>query len=179
MNIFSNLIKFNFSEFIAFLLPGFFTLFSLRYVSGYFDELFKLIVSKDQTVGVPFLVILFSLIAGIIISILRGFVLDWIHHSTKVTKPTISYMNLDKDKLTVFKEMVESKYRFYQFNGNMFISFVILLISRYIIFGESIFYNAAIFFTILIISVILFINSRKLLKDIYEIIEAILNSTDK
>ncbi len=174
MNIFSS---FNFSLVIAYLLPGFFTVFSLRYISKYFNNLFILATAKDATLGASFLLILFSLVAGIILSAFRNTIIDPIYHKTKIPRPNIDYNKLDQTKLPVFKEAIDNTYRFYQFHANMFISFVVLIISRYVLFGQSIL-DGGIFFAILFVTGILFLNSRKSLRETYDVMSRIVGVVD-
>lgn len=76
----------DFSNLIAFLLPGFVGFYSLTYFSSRAAELFSAGISEDGNAGIWIAVTLFSLTAGVIVSAVRVLFLDALQFRTGVSK---------------------------------------------------------------------------------------------
>jgi hypothetical protein len=121
----------DFSTVIAFLLPGFVTFYSMTYLSPRASEIIAASISKDASAGALLLLVLFSLVAGVVVSAFRGLVLDSLQFKTGVDKPTLDYSKLTSEHtLNAFKEAIANTYRFSQFYGNMLVAMVLLLAGK-------------------------------------------------
>ena len=127
----------DFSHVIAFLLPGFVALFSLNYVSPMVARIVEGSLSGESDLGVVFVLILFSLAAGIVVSAARSLILDKLQFCTGIEKPSLDYAKLtDKETRAAFDESIANTYRFAQFYGNLFIAMSMLTITT-VSFGSS------------------------------------------
>lgn len=121
----------NFSHLIAYLLPGLVAFYALGYFSPRAASMMDATLSKDAGVGVCFMVLLFSLCAGIIVSAFRALTIDEIQKSISFEKINLDYSKLnDERKLEAFKEVLANTYRFAQFSGNMLVSILLILASK-------------------------------------------------
>ena len=122
----------DFSNVIAFLLPGFVAFYSLGYISPRVSQILEASLRGDAGAGVILILILFSLTAGIVVGAARSLVLDWLQFKTGVSKPALDYSKLaEENTLAAFNEAIANTYRFAQFHGNMFISMLMLAASKF------------------------------------------------
>ena len=170
----------NFSTFIAYLLPGFVAFYSFSYISNTTKMIFDALLTKDSQLGAGFLILVASSIAGVIVSAVRGLILDSIQEKTGVSKPSFKYSSItDPSVHEAFKDAISNTYRFAQSYGNMSMSFAIFLLFKYAIARHSINAQLSIFFIICTIVIILFICYRSYLRTTYEAIDEILKKSEK
>jgi len=165
----------DFSNVIAFLLPGFVAFYSLIYISPRASEIIEVSFSKESNMGILFVLVLFSLAAGLILSAFRSLILDWIQFKTGVDSPDLDHSKLkNKDTLTAYNEAINNTYRFSQFSGNMLIALILLLAGKLFTYSGS--SNQYLVYFILVITIIvLFLSHRYALKDTYVTLAKILS----
>ena len=108
----------NFGLIIAYLLPGFVTLWGVSYFS---PMVAAWIVASHQdapTVAGFMYVTLASLAAGVTVSAVRWAIIDHLHHATGIVPPAWKFANLE-GKLQGYLTLIENHYRYYQFYANM------------------------------------------------------------
>ena len=89
----------DFSNVIAFLIPGFVSFYALKYFSPPISEIIEKSLSDNSNAGVLLVLLLFSLGIGIIVSAFRSLTLDKIF----ITFPSLDYSKLaDEKNLVVF-----------------------------------------------------------------------------
>jgi hypothetical protein len=157
-----------FYDLIAFVLPGFASLFSIRYFSNYINQLIIQITSSEPKINHVIILLIVSLICGLIISAIRNLILDKIQFWTGVKEQTTDYSKLKSEGTQkLFDAAVNNIYRFCQFYGNIFITiFAHLLIYIFNHWKHNDLKSYTVTGIIIIIEVILFINHRSLLKEI-------------
>ena len=160
--------SFKFNELVAFILPGFTSLFSIRYFSYYINQLIIQITSNEPKISHIIVLFMVSLIFGLIIGAIRTLILDKIQFLTGIEKAKINYSKLtSEDNRKFFDAAINNVYRFCQFYGNMFITiFAYLIIYIFKHWKQNDFKSITVTGIILIIEVILFINHRLYLKEI-------------
>jgi hypothetical protein len=166
----------DFGLFMAYILPGFVAVFALTYISPWARQVFNLVLSKDSSVGATFIIFLAALAIGIIVSALRGLVLDAIQFKSGVSRlPQINLGKIrDPNVLSAFKEAINNVYRFSQFYGNMAVALTMLLAFKFIIAGDSIASSWAVFTCLVITIVALVVSHRRQLKETYVAMSKIL-----
>jgi hypothetical protein len=113
----SELSEKNFSLLIAYVLPGFVTLWGISLFSPTVDSWIATSQHGAPTVARFLYVTLASLAAGLTVSSIRWILIDSLHHATGVKPPRWEFANLD-DRLQGFLALVENHYRYYQFYAN-------------------------------------------------------------
>jgi|GEM_PF-5490614 len=153
--------RLDFSNFFAFLLPGFVAFYSLVPVSSRASELVAAIVSNDASAGVMLVVVLFSLAAGVVIGAFRSQVLDEIQFQTGVNRPGHENPKRSNEPaLPAFDEANADTCRVTQFYGNMLIATFMLLAGTVYAGGDL--QNKWLAYLILILTVsVLFLAHRK------------------
>ena len=106
----------NFGLIIAYLLPGFVSLWGVSYFSPTVESW----INVPQQPGSPSVagfmyVTLASLAAGVSVSAVRWAIIDHLHHATGVVPPVWKFANLE-GKLQGYLTLVENHYRYYQFS---------------------------------------------------------------
>jgi len=107
----------NFGLLIAYVLPGFVTLWGISLFSTTVDSWITNSQHGAPTVAGFLYVTLASLAVGLTVSAVRWILVDSLHHATGVTPPHWEFANLD-DRLQGFLALVENHYRYYQFYAN-------------------------------------------------------------
>jgi len=149
----------NFGLLIAYLLPGFTTLWGLSYASDTIRLWLGNSPTSARTVDGFLYVTLASIAMGLTASTVRWLVLDTVHHWTGVPRPRWDFSRLQQN-VAAYDVIVEHKYRYYQFHGNMLISLVVVYLTRRLSLG---FWSASIGFVdlgYLLLGVIFFAGSR-------------------
>lgn len=164
-------INVNFSFLLAFFLPGFFTIFSLKYVSNFSKTVLNQLLANNNLIAQAVLIIIMSLTAGLVVSAIRSLALDNIHYLLGVTKREMNYKNLRKEELEVFNGIIDNIYRFSQFYGNMLIATAIFFVARYLLSNISFSNDLTIGIATIAISIILFFESRNSLKKLNDAIK--------
>ena len=117
----------NFGYLIAYILPGFVTLWGV----SYFSETVRLWMGTSRagapTVGGFLYVTLGSVGVGLAISAMRWSVIDSIHHWTGIRKPEWDFGELQAS-IQAFELLVDSHYRYYQFYSNMLVAMIFFYI---------------------------------------------------
>jgi hypothetical protein len=122
----------NFGLLIAYVLPGFVSLFAVGYLApGVWTWLLDLPGNgaRGPTVASLLYLTLASVGAGLTASTVRWTVMDWLHHYTGIPRPTWDDAKL-QEKLGAFEALVENHFRYYQFYGNTCMALVVLLAAR-------------------------------------------------
>ena len=170
----------DFSLVIAFLLPGFVSLYALSVVSPRISGLMNTLAGKDASLGTSVAVLLAALAAGVMMSGMRALVIDWLQHNTGVRRPDLNYRALtDRAVLGAFKEAVANVYRFSQFYGNMFVALLLLTILKFGLDLSSICAQPALFALSLAGTVVLFLSHRRSLSQTYSRMTEILTPSGK
>lgn len=149
----------NFGLLIAYLLPGFTILWGLSYVSDTVRSWLGASPFAAPTVSGVVYVTLASVAAGLTASTVRWLIIDKIHHWTGVPRPQWDFSRLQQN-VAAYDVIVENKYRYYQFYGNMLVSLVLVYVSRRQFLG---FWAAPIGYTdlgFLILGALFFVGSR-------------------
>ena len=107
----------NFGLLIAYVLPGFVTLWGLSHVSTTIASWLGSSSTDLPTVGGFLYVTLASVGAGLTVSTMRWLVIDTIHHRTGISRPAWDYSRL-AERTAAFQVLVEDHYRFYNFYSN-------------------------------------------------------------
>jgi hypothetical protein len=130
----------SFGLLIAFFLPGLALLVSLAFFVPYIKKLFDTFLTTSSNIGLFFLVILFSLILSLIISVFRWIIFEELFCKENQLEPT-DFANLGSsaDKLLAFRAAVDEHYRYHQFWGGIAVVIPIfivgLLISNWIVYS--------------------------------------------
>jgi hypothetical protein len=125
----------NFGLLIAYVLPGFVSLWAMErfspVVRGWLNS--AATGHDTTTVGGFLYITLASVGAGLTVSTIRWALIDRFHHWTGIRRPPWDDSKL-QDKLGAFEALVENHYRYYQFYANMLIAMFAVLLVRW---GES------------------------------------------
>jgi len=170
----------DFSLVIAFLLPGFVSLYALSFVSPRVSMLMNALAGKDATVGTSLAVLLFALAAGVMTSGVRALMVDWLQHKTGVNKPALNFGALAQTEvLAAFKEAVGNVYRFAQFYGNMFVSLLLVAALKFGREPSAIKSQLELFILTVSATVILFLSHRRSLRETYDRLTDIVGTQHK
>lgn len=108
----------NFGLTIAYILPGFVTLWSASYFSDSLGQWLATAPQSAPSIGSFLYGLLGSLAAGLIVSAVRWATIDTLNHWTGLPRPKFDYTEL-QENLQAFDNAVEYHYRYYQFYSNM------------------------------------------------------------
>ena len=122
----------SFNILIAYLLPGFIALYGLTYISPAVKQVFNAVLIKDSQIGASFLLLLGATAAGVIISGVRGNIIDQCMTWFGVSKPDIDYEKMsDQNIREAFDIIINEQYRYAQSYGNFFLSLLFLLATKF------------------------------------------------
>lgn len=166
----------NFGLIIAYLLPGFVSLWGVSYFSPTVEGW----INVPQQPGTPSVagfmyVTLASLAAGVSVSAVRWAVIDHLHHATGVVPPAWKFANLE-GKLQGYVTLIENHYRYYQFYSNMFIAAAFAFSARLLAEGRAFPRPFTATCGFLALEMILFAGSRDTLHKYYSRTQQLLNS---
>lgn len=116
----------NFGLLIAYLIPGFVIMLSLRDVSLTVTSWLEASTDAGPTVGGFLYATMASIMAGLIASTVRWLILDSLHHHTGIKQPAWEFSRLQQN-VTAFDVMIEIHYRYYQFYGNTLVALLVSL----------------------------------------------------
>ncbi len=119
----------NFGVLIAYLLPGFVSLWAVAMFSPAVDSWLTSTPNAQPTVGGFLYTTLGSLSGGLTVSAVRWAVVDTFHHATGLVPPEWDFSKL-RDRLDAFQALVENHYRYYQFYSNMLVAVVAVFAAR-------------------------------------------------
>lgn len=108
----------NFGLLIAYLVPGFVTLWGLRSWFPAIDSWMDAPPAEAPTVGGFLYVTLGSTAAGLVVSAVRWAVVDHLYHCTGIPAPRWNFAKLTGN-LAAFESIVQDHYRYYQCYANM------------------------------------------------------------
>ena len=171
----------NFGFLIAFVLPGFVSLWG---VSHFSPTVKSWLVSSSTatgnaaTVGGFLYVTLASVAAGLTASTIRWAVVDRLHNLTGIRRPYWDDSRL-QECLGAFEALVENHYRYYQFYGNMLVAMLFLFAARLIATGRHIADVNPLDCVILAIGVLYWAGSRDALRNYYSRAEVLLGTRER
>jgi hypothetical protein len=114
----------NFGLLIAYLIPGFITLWGLSFSSESVRTWLVGGAAGGPSVGSALYVLIASVACGMTASAFRWALIDSLHHRTGLTKPVLNEARL-AETLEAFDYLVEHHYRYYQFYGNTLVATVV------------------------------------------------------
>lgn len=156
----------NFGIVIAYLIPGFVTLWG---VSEHSDTVSSWLTGTGgdlPSVGGFLYVTIASIGAGLTVSTIRWLVIDWIHHRTGIEPPSWDFSRLP-DAVSAFKVLNEIHYRYYQWYANSIVALLAVLVLR----TASLGWNTGEAVLVLAVSVLFFAGSRDTLRRYYRNVE--------
>ncbi len=165
----------NFGLLIAYVLPGFVTLWG---VSCFSDTVRSWITSSQTgapTVAGFLYVTLASVATGLIASTVRWAVVDSFHHITGLKPPAWEFAKLE-ERLGGFLVLVEAHYRYYQFYANMFVAVAFTYAVKLLSNGRSLCSVGWSDLGFAVIQLILLAGSRDTLRKYYSRMERLLGT---
>jgi len=131
-----DLSPFNFGLIIAYLAPGFVTLWGASYHSPTVRSWLAAVPQTAPSIGGLFYTTLAALAAGVILSAFRWAIIEPLHHRTGVQPPDWDFSRLDRS-LPAYQAMVEQHFRYHQFCANMVIALVFAYSARMAALGAN------------------------------------------
>ena len=165
----------NFGLIIAYLLPGFVSLWGVSYFSPTVESWINASQQGPPSVAGFMYVTLASLAAGVTVSAVRWALVDHLHHATGIVPPAWKFANLE-GKLQGYLTLIENHYRYYQFYANMFVAAAFAYWARLFSEGPSATNRLATTCGFLALEMILFAGSRDTLHKYYSRTQQLLNS---
>lgn len=111
----------NFGILIAYVLPGFVTLWGLSYRVPQLQFWIGASPQQNGTVGGFLYISLLAVTTGIVASTIRWLIIDTFHHRTGISKPSWDLTKLQAN-LQSYSLFEENHYRYYQFYANMLVA---------------------------------------------------------
>lgn len=165
----------NFGLLIAYLIPGFVTVWAARPLVPGLEGWLGTGAGGQPTVGGFLYVTLASTAAGLVVSAIRWALVDTLHHRTGIRQPHWEFRHLPM-ALAAFESHVEDHYRYYQFYSNALVAGTIAYgshIAQARSWRGSFGWEDLAF---LLIALILFMGSRDTLRKYYDRTGALLTS---
>lgn len=168
----------NFGLLIAYLLPGFVTLYAAQsFVPGLYVWL-GTDSATAPTVGGFLYATLGSIAAGMFVSTVRWIVIDTLHHHTGIPIPQWEFRRYPQT-MSAFDSIVEDHYRYYQFHANGLVAVTFAYITRLFVLSLDLEAKVMEGFAYLFIASILYFGSRDSLRKYYDRTSAFLGSKRK
>lgn len=138
-------ISIDFGHGIAYLIPGMLTALALNKFFPEIESLFKRVYEGNAIVGALALLVVLSIVLGLIISVLRGIVIDqtfskrlpeWskfgiLHlHTSPIKNKEVSFAFLSNEGIMAAYRETRNLRRLYQFYGNTLLALILILLSR-------------------------------------------------
>lgn len=162
---------------IAYLLPGFFALWGVSFVSETVRAWLSVSPATAPTVGGFLFGTLGSLAAGMMASTVRWAVIDAIHHRTGIPQPEWDFRRLQRH-FEAFEGLVTNHYRYYQALANSIVASVFSFVV-FVIASDSWPEGAGVAVVILAaVEVLLWTGSRDALRKYYERTSLLLSESD-
>ncbi|QDU42880.1 hypothetical protein Mal52_13490 [Symmachiella dynata] len=124
----------NFGILIAYLIPGFTTLWG----ASFFSETLRAWLGASPvgapTVGGFLYVTIGSLAAGLIVGTVRWAVIDRLHHRTGISEPAWDFARL-RESVAAYDVLNELHYKYYKCYSAMFIAVAFVYVSHRLAFG--------------------------------------------
>lgn len=121
----------HFGLLIAYVLPGFLTIWAARPFSPAVDAWLAPSPTIPAGIESVFFITLASVFAGMSVSALRWATIDTLHHCTGVPRPAWDDANLPP-RLPAFTNMVEEHYRYYLFHANAAMAVALVYIAAWL-----------------------------------------------
>lgn len=163
----------NFGLLIAFLLPGFVTLWGIGEFSGTIHSWFTGSPDQSPSVGGFLYVTLGAVATGLFVSTVRWLLIDRIHHRTGIVEPQWDFAALNQN-LATFEILVASHYRFYQAYANMAVAVVLAFIAATITTPEFRVHLFGYMVGLTVVETVLWLGSRDTLQKYYRRAEALM-----
>lgn len=164
----------NFGLLIAYVIPGFVTLWGLSAVSDTIRA-WLLGGSGDlPTVGGFLYITIASVGAGLTVSTIRWLVIDWIHHRTGIHQPDWDFSRLH-ETVAAFDVLIEIHYRYYQAYANLIVAVATATAIRS--FAEG--WKPGELALAILLCWLFFLGSRDTLKKYYRRVEGVLRRRRK
>jgi len=125
----------NFGLLIAYLIPGFVTLWGVRPLVKTVDTWLATTPESAPTVGGFLYVTLASFAAGLIVSAVRWAVIDHLYHATGIPQPAWDFRKFPAN-LEAFQSHVDDHYRYYQFYANALVALVFAYSTAFLTAGR-------------------------------------------
>lgn len=119
----------NFGYLIAYLAPGFATLWGLSEFSPALRTWLSVTGSSQPSLGSFLYVTVASTVSGVTVSAVRWAILDSFHHATGIHPPRLDFSKL-RHTAAEFSVLIEIHYRYYQCYSNMLVSVFVLYLGR-------------------------------------------------
>lgn len=161
----------NFGYLIAYILPGFLALWGLSYFSPQIHGWLGAASTATPSVGGFLYVTLGSVGAGLLVSTVRWFFIDMIHHRTGIRQPDWDFSQLGK-RAAAFDILIEIHYRYFQFYANSMIAVTVAILLRWVAIGIQWMELPA----LLLFVVLFFAASRDTLRKYYARVDGLLSS---
>ncbi len=163
----------NFGLLIAFLLPGFVTLWGIGEFSPTIHSWFTGSTNQSPSVGGFLYVTLGAVATGLFVSTIRWLVIDGIHHRTGISEPEWDFSDMNEN-LATFELLVASHYRYYQAYSNLVVAGIILFTSLWLTNANVRAHAVRDFAGLAAIEVVLWLGSRDTLRKYYRRAEALM-----
>jgi len=156
----------NFGLLIAYLIPGFVTLWGARPLVKTVDTWLAASPDSAPTVGGFLYVTLASFAAGLIVSAVRWAVIDHLYHATGIPQPAWDFRKLPAN-MEAFQSHVDDHYRYYQFYSNALVALVFAYSTAFLTAGSLPGRGGWKDLAFLLIAIVLVSGSRDALKKYY------------
>lgn len=117
----------SFGYLIAFLLPGIFGLYALRFWVPQVEVLLLPIRNADASVGPSFIFLVVAIGVGVCISGLRYFIFEKGIYRKRCLSPIV-YRGMGSEKLALVRAFADEHYRYHQFYGGCAVALLILFV---------------------------------------------------
>ena len=180
-----------FGYLIAFLLPGTVLVQALSYTSQSIHNLLETAKEKDPGLSIVLFLVILALISGLIVSSIRDVIMDRVLCNIRWPKIKLETFErrdidlkilFDQEKRAIYESFIENQYRYHQFYGNMCITLLVLLISKYFVAGDPKFdtgEHGILFIGNIFLVIFLFFISRESLKSICERMEPFVKKSEE
>lgn len=167
----------NFGLLIAYLIPGFITLWALAPFVPELQSWLGTIPESAPTIGGFLYATIASVAAGLIVSAIRWALMDSLHHVTGIPLPRWDFRHLER-KLAAFESIAEDHYRYYQHYQNGQIAVTIAYVSRLMATGGFLDERPEEHIAFMVISLVLFFGARDALRKYYDRTSALLGTLE-
>lgn len=167
----------NFGLLIAFLLPGFVTLWGIGQFDGTIHSWFTGSPEQSPSVGGFLYVTLGAVATGLFVSTIRWLVIDRIHRRTGIVEPQWDFAALNRN-LPTFEILVASHYRFYQAYANMVVAVVLAFVAATITTAEIRAHLFGYMAGLIVVETVLWLGSRDTLRKYYRRAEVLMTGID-
>lgn len=157
---------FNFGLIIAYVVPGFVTLWGLSYHSETVRDWLAVAPATAPTVGGLLYSTLASIACGMIVSAVRWAIIDTIHHCTGVRLPRWDF-SLLPERLDAYRTLIELHYVHYQFDANTLVALSFAYVAWRSAVGGWAYQWGAVDIGFVVVCVFLFLGSRDALRKYY------------